>query len=77
MKLTTVTFLNFGLVMMCFGLMARQNQCSRNLVDTFFGAGQFALSVTGIFLLIVSELSHIPMAQIEALKVIKGPRPKG
>jgi hypothetical protein len=43
-----LTFLNAGLMMVCFGLLAKQNHCSLHLVQTFDGTGRFALYFAGV-----------------------------
>ncbi len=52
--LVTFTLLNPGLTLMCFGLMARVNQCQKNMETAFFQAGAVLLIVAAIFFLIAS-----------------------
>ena len=46
--IATVSFLNLGMVFICFALMARENRFDRALVDTIFGGGQFMLLIAAI-----------------------------
>lgn len=44
--LSVLTTLNMGFAFVCFGLLARANECQRNLEQTFFGAGYSILFIT-------------------------------
>jgi hypothetical protein len=54
----TFTFVNIGLLLTCFGLMAEQNRCETYLVNTFYGAGRFSLYFGGgaFFIATVSQV---------------------
>ena len=43
-----LSFLNLGSLFVCFGLMARENACQRNLEESFFLGGSLCLIVGGI-----------------------------
>ena len=44
--LSILTTLNMSLSLVCFGLLARTNECRRNLEQAFFGAGSIILFIT-------------------------------
>jgi hypothetical protein len=52
--LVTFTLLNPGLTLICFGLMARVNQCQKNMETACFDTGAVLLIVAAIFFLIAS-----------------------
>jgi hypothetical protein len=57
--LVAFTIINPGLTLICFGLMARVNQCQKNMETAFFGTGVVLLIVAAIFFLIASMESHL------------------
>ena len=46
--LTVMSCLNGGLVLICFGQMARVNQCGPRLEESFFIGGGFGIAVAAL-----------------------------
>jgi len=46
--LSMLMTMNMGLALVCLGLLARTNECQRNLEQAFFGVGYLILFVTCI-----------------------------
>ena len=49
---------NAGLICVCFGLMARENLCQKNMEDAFF-LGGVVLLVAGVVILFQLTISEI------------------
>lgn len=55
--LCALLLLNLGLVLVCFGLMAQQNQCAKNLEDAFLKTGAVVLVVAAAVVVMLEALS--------------------
>jgi Ca2+/Na+ antiporter len=53
-----MTMLNIGLTLICIGLMARANECQKNMEDSFFMVDHLTMAAS-VIMLIIAAISSI------------------